>query len=244
MGDVPTARRNPSLVDIVTWGRSVSADSITPRPAISLLAVGALPRCRAPSMVAAPDHDFSTTAPLIMRRITHGSVLVLLVVASACAGRASAPSAPSVDPVARLTEGFDANVRRDVETLRSATSKFHDLTAAETAGYPTKMPMCVADSTMGGMGHHLIDRQLVDDKLEIERPEMLIYAPSGEGKVELVGVEYIVPYRFLPSTEKPPRLFGQELKRYDQYNYWELHVWAWRHNAAGLFADWNPAVKC
>jgi hypothetical protein len=97
---------------------------------------------------------------------------------------------------------------------------------------------------MGGMGHHLIDRQLIDDKLEIERPEMLIYAPSANGKVELVAVEYILPYRFLAATEKPPRLFGQELKRYDQFNYWELHVWAWRRNAAGLFADWNPAVKC
>jgi hypothetical protein len=164
-----------------------------------------------------------------------------MIAASGCAGHTARPA---LDSVAELTEGFDANVRRDVETLRGATRKFHELAAAETAGYPTKMPMCVADSTMGGMGHHLIDRRLIDDKLEIERPEMLIYAPGANGKVELVAVEYIVPYRFLPSTEKAPRLFGQELKRYDQYNYWELHVWAWRRNAAGLFADWNPAVKC
>ena len=176
-----------------------------------------------------------------MRHITGGSVLVLLFVTGGCAGHTAVPASASV---AQLTEGFDASVRRDVETLRGATSKFHELSAAEAAGYPTKMPTCVADSTMGGMGHHLIDRQLIDDKLEIERPEMLIYAPSANGKVELVAVEYIVPYRFLASTEKPPRLFGQELKRYDQYNYWELHVWAWRRNAAGLFADWNPAVKC
>ena len=176
-----------------------------------------------------------------MRRITRGSALVLLALTGGCAGRSAVPTTPSV---AQLTEGFDANVRRDVETLRGATSRFHELAAAEAAGYPTKMPGCVADSTMGGMGHHLIDRRLIDDKLEIERPEMLIYAPAANGKVELVAVEYIVPYGFLASTEKPPRLFGQELKRYDQYNYWELHVWAWRRNAAGLFADWNPAVKC
>ena len=158
-----------------------------------------------------------------------------------CAGRTRPARGDSDDLIAR---GFDTSVRRDVETLRAATSKYRDLAAAEAAGYPTKMPKCIADSTMGGMGHHLIDRALVDDKLEIERPEMLIYAPDGEGKVELVAVEYVVPYRAVPATEKPPRLFGQELKPYDQFNYWSLHVWAWRKNPAGLFADWNPTVKC
>ena len=176
-----------------------------------------------------------------MRMISHGLRIALTVSAIACKGRAPAVTPR---PAAGLADGFDANVRRDVETLRAATDRYHDLAAAEAAGYPTTMPKCIADSTMGGMGHHLIDRKAFDDKLEIEHPEMLIYATDGEGKPELVAVEYIVPYRVLPPTEKPPRLFGQELKRYDQYNYWALHVWAWRRNAAGLFADWNPAVKC
>jgi hypothetical protein len=94
------------------------------------------------------------------------------------------------------------------------------------------------------MGHHYIDRSLIDEKLEIERPEMLIYAPAGDGKVELVAVEYVIPFRAHPPTEKPPRLFGQELKPYPEFNYWGIHVWAWRPNSAGLFAEWNPAVKC
>jgi len=166
---------------------------------------------------------------------------VTLVTTGACAGR---PAPPAPDPIEQLTEGFDAAVRRDVETLRAATNKYHNRAAAEEAGYPAKLPACIADSTMGGMGHHFIDRTLFDEKLEIERPEMLIYAPAGDGKVELVAVEYVVPYRVVPATEKAPRLFGQELKRYDQFNYWALHVWAWRRNSAGLFADYNPAVKC
>ncbi len=169
----------------------------------------------------------------------------LLVVASAvvagCAGRTTAARH---DPVSQLAEGFDASVRRDLQTLRDATSKYHDLAVAEAAGYPTAMPKCVADSTMGGMGHHMIDRRLFDEKLEIERPEMLLYAPAGEGKVELVAVEYVVPFRVRPATETAPRLFGQEFRPYPQFSYWALHVWAWRRNAAGLFADWNPAVKC
>ena len=176
-----------------------------------------------------------------MRAISNSTTVALLACALGCAGHSSATN---LDSVGRITDGFDARVRRDVETLRAATDKFHDLAAAEAAGYPTNTPACIADSTMGAMGQHYIDRKLFDEKLEIEHPEMLIYAPSGNGKVELVAVEYAVPFRAVAATEKPPRLFGQELKRYDQYNYWALHVWAWRHNAAGLFADWNPAVKC
>lgn len=176
-----------------------------------------------------------------MGTISRGLHIAVTISAIACTGRTPAVTPESASGFA---DGFDANVRRDVETLRAATNKYHDLAAAEAAGYPTTMPRCVADSTMGGMGHHLIDRKAFDDKLEIEHPEMLIYAADGEGKPELVAVEYIMPYRVVSSTEKPPRLFGQEFKRYDQYNYWGLHVWAWRRNAAGLFADWNPAVRC
>ncbi len=176
-----------------------------------------------------------------MRIISRALGVALTISTIACAGHAPAVTQ---QPAAGFADGFNANVRRDVETLRAATNKYHDLAAAEAAGYPTAMPRCVADSTMGGMGYHLIDRKAFDDKLEIEHPEMLIYATDGEGKPKLVAVEYIVPYRVLPPTEKPPRLFGQELKRYDQYSYWGLHVWAWRRNAAGLFADWNPAVRC
>lgn len=178
-------------------------------------------------------------------RFTPSAVhLTLVLVLAGCSRpRAAAPN-EWTDPVVQLTDGFDAGIRRDIETVRQATAPFRDLAAAGAAGYPTKLPVCVADSTMGGMGHHMIDRSRFDEKLELERPEMLIYAPVDDGKVELVAVEYVVPYRAVPSTAKPPRLFGQELKRYDRLEYWALHVWAWRRNPAGLFADWNPTVKC
>jgi hypothetical protein len=169
-------------------------------------------------------------------------LVAILGLAAGCSRRIATPIA--TDPVAQLTDGFDANVRRDVETLRNATAAFRDLAAAQAAGYPTTIPQCVADSTMGGMGHHFVNRPLFDETLQIEHPEMLIYAPAGNGKFELVGVEYVVPFRVRPPTEPPPRLFGQQLRKYDEFKYWAIHVWAWRRNAAGLFSDWNPAVKC
>ena len=188
--------------------------------------------------MVAPYPTFSRES---MPRTSRVLLVPLVVFAAGCASR---PSGTRLDPISELTAGFDANVRRDVQTLRAATEKYQSLAAAQEAGYPTVVPKCIADSTMGGMGHHYTDRTLLDDKLEIERPEMLIYAPAADGTAELVAVEYVVPFRAVPATEKPPRLFGQELKPYAQLNYWAIHVWAWKRNAAGLFADWNPAVRC
>ncbi|MEO7996477.1 MAG: hypothetical protein ABI852_03475 [Gemmatimonadaceae bacterium] len=158
------------------------------------------------------------------------------------ASGANANGAPSL---ALVTEGFSASVRADVEKLRIATAPYHDVKVAQTAGYPTTTPACVADSTMGGMGRHFLDRAAYDEKLDIAHPEMLIYAPSAGGLPDhLVGVEYVIPFRLLPSTEKPPRLFGQELKRHEDFKYWYLHVWAWKKNSAGLFSDWDPSITC
>jgi hypothetical protein len=171
---------------------------------------------------------------------------VLLLALSGCAhsnpGGATQP-APSTS-AADITAGFDARVQRDVATLRAATNAFHDVAAAQAAGYPTETPRCVDDSTMGGMGRHYFDRKIYDDSLDISHPEMILYAPTSDGKMKLVAVEYVVPFRLRPSTATPPRLFGQEFRRHEEYKYWYLHVWAWEKNPAGLFADWNPLVKC
>jgi hypothetical protein len=167
------------------------------------------------------------------------------VSSGASSASASSTNASSVPSLAAVTEGFSATVRADVEKLRTATAPYHDVKVAQAAGYPTTTPACVADSTMGGMGRHYLDRAAFDEKLDIAHPEMLIYAPSGGGLPDhLVGVEYVIPFRLLPSTEKPPRLFGQELKRHEDFKYWYLHVWAWKKNSAGLFSDWDPSIKC
>ena len=174
-----------------------------------------------------------------MRKLIFSALIV-----SACTRPAVSPSPSQSTSLADITSGFDARVQRDVATLRAATNAFHDVAAAQAAGYPTAVPKCIDDSTMGGMGQHYFDRKIYDDTLDISHPEMIIYAPMPGGKTRLVAVEYVVPFRLRPPTATPPRLFGQELKRHEEFKYWYLHVWAWTKNKAGLFSDWDPEITC
>ena len=43
------------------------------------------------------------------------------------------------------------------------------------------------------MGVHLINHEFVDGIVDVNKPEALIYEPQSNGKLRIVGVEYIVP---------------------------------------------------
>ncbi len=169
-------------------------------------------------------------------RLNSLTTIITALCMAACAG--SGARAPQ-------SEMLDSSVTRDLERLRNATTQYRDIAAAQAVGYPTATatPPCLS-SPVGGMGHHYVNRSHVDDKLDLEHPEILLYAPGADGKQKLIAVEYIIPYRILPPESKPPRILGQDLKRSEELKLWYLHVWAFEQNASGLFADWNPAVKC
>jgi hypothetical protein len=131
----------------------------------------------------------------------------------------------------------------DLERVRAATTRFHDIAAAHAAGYPSTVPHCLENQPEGGMGLHYVHQSLLDDHLDVEHPEILVYAPTNRGAPKLVGVEYIVPLSQW-NNQEAPQIFGQELKRSEALKIWYLHVWSWEENSNGLFADWNPAVRC
>jgi len=146
---------------------------------------------------------------------------------------------------AGTTAMVDPGVSRDLERVRSATRAFRDTAAAHAAGYPIgTMQPCLSNPSAGGMGHHYVNRALIDDRVDLEHPEILLYAPARGGKLKLVAVEYVIPYRLLPRDAEAPHIFGRPLRQNDELKLWNLHVWAWEENPAGLFAEWNPTVKC
>lgn len=133
-------------------------------------------------------------------------------------------------------------VDRDVARVRDATVRFKQADAALAAGYE-RTDHCIERQPAGGMGLHWSHPRLHDDKLEVEKPEILVYEKLADGTYKLNGVEYIVPISAWTRTE-PPTIMGQALKRAENLGIWYLHVWVWDENPSGLFADWNPRVKC
>jgi hypothetical protein len=146
--------------------------------------------------------------------------------------------------------GHDASTSPLAQEVRRATERFQDVSAATAAGYGLFLG-CVSSPQGSAMGIHYVNGDLVGDgKLDAARPEALMYEPRG-GKLELVGVEYIVIASAWDTASKtPPTLMGQLFhyntspNRYGIPAFYSLHVWAWRPNPDGVFADWNPRVSC
>lgn len=135
--------------------------------------------------------------------------------------------------------------------VRRATAAFHDVQAAQAAGYAQFLD-CVHEPGQGGMGIHYLHGTLVGDALlDPLRPEALVYEPRPNGKLALVGVEYIVFQDAWDAIHpQPPVLFGHPFhlvrspNRYGVPPFYELHLWVWKHNPGGMFNDWNPRVQC
>lgn len=152
--------------------------------------------------------------------------------------------------VALASSGSSKPATTLAETVRQATAQFRDVHKAEAAGYGL-FHGCVSGPQEGAMGVHFANGGLVGDKaLDASHPEALLYE-AKDGKLQLLGVEYVViADDWNASHQAPPVLMGQLFNyvgapnRYGLPAFYELHVWAWKSNPNGLFADWNPRVSC
>jgi len=179
---------------------------------------------------------------LMQTRVSAWSVGVL-VVASALAAAGAAQTRAGMDSTPGvLPTGLGDAIDRDVAKIREATARFKTTEAAEAAGYQ-RDGACIQHQPDGAMGYHLKASALLDSTLDVERPEVLVYEKKADGAFKLNGVEFLVPISAWKSAE-PPRVMGQTLKKAESLGIWYLHVWTWERSPSGLFADWNPNVKC
>lgn len=166
-------------------------------------------------------------------------------------GAAPALGAATVTPAApeSVLDSRHEGTSHFAETVRAATESFRNLALAEAAGYGL-LHGCVSGSG-GAMGVHYVNGDLVGDPtLDATLPEVLMYEWRN-GTPRLVGVEYVVLADAWNAGNAAPPVLGGQLfhytgapNRYGIPAFYSLHVWAWRHNPAGLFADWNPRISC
>jgi len=135
-----------------------------------------------------------------------------------------------------------------------ATARFHDLDKAMDAGYTIRLAdaagiECIAHSSEGAMGVHMVNGGLLDGTIDAMKPEALVYEPRADGTLKLVAVEYVVFEADWKGAGKPA-LFGREFDYSDATNryglpaFYALHAWIWKPNPSGLLYAWNPNVDC
>jgi hypothetical protein len=164
----------------------------------------------------------------------------LLLAVSMSAVLGGSPDAVADHPVTGL-----------VRTALESTERFRNPAVAISEGYHAG-PSCVSGPEEGAMGVHYANEALIEDGvLDATQPEVLVYEPRPNGHRRLVAVEYLVlAEAWDAANPQPPVLEGQHFHYIGAPNrlglpaLYELHVWAWKKNPRGTFADYNPDVQC
>lgn len=144
-------------------------------------------------------------------------------------------------------------------TVRDALEKYQDPIVAVHDGYfstvacieyPAAGMLADMPYPAGGMGVHFLNTSFIGPKVDPRHPQVLIYEPVAD-KLRLVAAEWFVP--LATGIKERPQFFGQpfygpmeghvpimprELVHYD------LHVWLFKSNPAGLYSPTNADVKC
>ena len=145
----------------------------------------------------------------------------------------------------------ESNASALVAVVKESTERFKDVALAEAAGYGLQFG-CVSGPDWGAMGLHYVNFPLVlDGELDATRPEIVIYEPLPNGRVRLIGADYLVlADAWHARHPEPPQLMGQLLHLFEAPNrfglpaFYTLHVWAWKDNPNGTFVNWHKNVSC
>lgn len=156
------------------------------------------------------------------------------------------------DRTARIAQHHvPATTNALVRVVRESTERFRDVAVAEAEGYHLLFG-CVSGPDFGAMGLHYVNLALVGDgELDPRQPEIVIYEPGPNGRLRLIGADYLV---FADAWDQKgvgtPQLMGQLLHLFESPNrfglpaFYTLHVWAWKENPTGTFVNWHARVSC
>jgi hypothetical protein len=102
------------------------------------------------------------------------------------------------------------------------------------------------------MGMHFVNGPLVvDGELDPTKPEIVIYEPQPDGRLKLVGADFLVlADQWNATHDGPPEMMGQLFHLFEAPNrfglpaFYTLHVWAWKESPTGTFVNWHSNISC
>lgn len=192
-----------------------------------------------------------------VRAFTMAAALGVVVACSPAGGQPvdlASGTIPGMAPTRPVDAGHDhdapgastltpAQVNQGVAAVRRVTARYQDIEVARAAGYTEQYPEGCAESQEGAQAFHWMNPGLVDGEVDLLQPELLMYEPQADGSMQLVGVDYVIPFDQWTGVEAPTVL-GVPMARNEPLGVWALHIWSWRPNPSGMFAPWNPGVSC
>ena len=160
------------------------------------------------------------------------------------AGPALADGSPVSDDHSRDGAG------RQMAELKRALKPYEDVAVAMADGF-VPVSECT-ESPEGGMGVHFMNFARAAQPVDPERPSMLLYGPEPDGSMTLLGAEWFQPDadQNLATDGDRPTLWGRPFDgpmpghSPEMPVHYDLHVWLFDNNPAGVFAPWNTSVSC
>lgn len=128
----------------------------------------------------------------------------------------------------------------EVQQLIAAVERFKNIEVARAEGYDVDVT-----GYRTGMGHHFLKATLLDGTFEVTKPEVLLYAPDENGKMQFVAVEYATPIEDLDNPPPAPEGFTGPEDVWEintEFSLWTLHAWVVMDNPDGFFAPMNPKL--
>ena len=187
------------------------------------------------------------------------------------ASAAAAVALCAFTPAAAQSEPDLAEVRAAAERFRDVNVALADGYIAAPGNICETATHMGHPASLGAMGIHYFRPDLlgitappnprvagIGTHTDFLNPAILIYEPQADGSLELVAVENLVfesAWRAAGNTE-PPSFHGRPYERMadnpatavDEAHmfepHYDRHVWVFRDNPNGVYAPYNPNVRC
>ena len=191
--------------------------------------------------------------------------------APASTAKPVAATATARIPAVRAEEPDLTAVRKATERFRDVKVALAEGYIRDPGNICDDAPMMGKPASLGAMGVHFFRPDLLGitgppnprvngngTHTDFNKPSVLIYEPQADGSLELVAVENLVfikaweaagntappSYQGVPwdRMEDDPKTKIDEAHMFEPH--YDRHVWLYRENPNGIYAQFNPNVSC
>jgi hypothetical protein len=187
--------------------------------------------------------------PGVVRLMASATAGVALVSVALLAGGAASAHEEDTSAGGAAAHSRDG-AGRQLAALKKSLAPYKDVGAALDGGF---IPVSGCEvSEEGGMGVHYLNPARAAQAPDPTKPSILLYEPTADGRMRLLGAEWFQADadQDVHTDADRPTLFGQPFDGpMPGHNpmmpvHYDLHVWLFDSNPAGVFAAWNPSVTC